>query len=498
MAEAITLLEHQIPHVERIIDILTRNHTAFDFSCMGLGKTYTSTEVYKRLGFSYAVVICPATMEEKWKAMSKYGINLFRVISYQSLRSRKGCEPSHGLLKRVDDEDGDVIFTPTDLLKELIAAGCFFIFDEVQNIKNKNDQWNACKAISHYIIRSGGISRFLLLSGTPMDKEEHALNLMNMMGFIRSAKLYVYRQEEGILRLYGAQELINFCRHVNKEKTDEFLRLNRFYRDNVKYNCYLMFQQILKPYITASMPPIDLGIAPDCKNGYYNILEMEDQENLSRGIEALNRAVITTVNGIEVMVGFTDDNMGSITNALMQIEDAKINTFFRIAKEKLDTIPTSKVGIFVNYNTSLEKLSKLFAEYNPIVLHGKVPKNKRQELIDNFQRPDLGNRVIIGNLQVCATGIDLDDKYGDFPRFAFASPNYVILNLQQLIYRFRRADSKSVATFRFVYGKTDRIETSILNSLARKSKILKDTLEDQVEAGITFPGDFENEDEPDI
>lgn len=490
MTEAITLLNHQTCHVERIIKILSTSHVSFDLSLMGSGKTYTTTEIFNRIGFKYAVVVCPASMEQKWKNMSKYGINLVRIISYQSLRSCKGCTPSHGLLNRYDTEDG-IVFTPTDLLQILIQAGTLFIFDEAQNVKNKNDQWKACKAITTTLLKSGGISRMILLSGTPIDKEEHALNLMQMMGIIRASKLYVYNKEEGILRLYGAQELINYCKFIDTHATQEFLKFNRLDQANIKHNCYLLFQKILKPFISSTMPPINLGLDIDCKNGYFLINNKKDEENLLRGIRSLNNA--SRYNDAENTASFTQDNMASITKALMQIEQAKLNTFVRIAKEKLVSVPNCKIGIFVNYNDSLELLNEAFKDYNPIILQGKIPKEKRHDLVEKFQEQNLNHRILIANLQVCATGIDLDDKSGAFPRFAFASPNYVILNLQQLIYRFRRSDSKSATVFRFVYGKCDTQEKSILNALARKTNVLRDTLESQVEAGIKFPGEFEDD-----
>jgi hypothetical protein len=218
----IHLTSEQLPHVHRLLDILQRSHVAFDMSMMGAGKTYTTTELSKMAGFKYVVVICPATVESKWRDMAKYGINLFKVISYQSLRSRKGCKPSHDLLNREDKitEGGqeEIIFTPTETLKKITTEGCLFVFDEAQNIKNKNDQWYACKAISSFIFKVGGNSRFVLLSGTPIDKEEHAINLMTMMGFIKSSKLYTFNKEEKNLKLYGAQELIDYCKMIDQAK----------------------------------------------------------------------------------------------------------------------------------------------------------------------------------------------------------------------------------------------------------------------------------------
>jgi hypothetical protein len=228
--EKIYLKENQVPHVEKLEDILSAHYCAFDMSMMGSGKTYTSSYLSIDLEFEHVVVICPASVEAKWKDMKNYGVRIHSVISYDSLRSRKGSQPKHGLLNRTDLEEGSgVVFTPTELLNKLVKEGCLIVFDEAQKMKNKSDQFYACKAISTAILKIGGQSRFLLLSGTPIDKEVQAIHIMQMMGFIRQAKLYVYNKEERFLKLYGAQDLIDYCNTVDKEGTKEFLRYKSFY-----------------------------------------------------------------------------------------------------------------------------------------------------------------------------------------------------------------------------------------------------------------------------
>ena len=111
----------------------------------------------------------------------------------------------------------------------------------------------------------------------------------------------------------------------------------------------------------------------------------------------------------------------------------------------------------------------------------------------NFQVSSTEHRLLISNLKVASTGIDLDDKHGDYPRKCYASPNYIISDLHQLTRRFLRMDTKSTAVVRFVYGKCGRRETSILNALARKSTVLKETLPTQVENGVHFPGEYDEE-----
>jgi hypothetical protein len=94
-------------------------------------------------------------------------------------------------------------------------------------------------------------------------------------------------------------------------------------------------------------------------------------------------------------------------------------------------------------------------------------------------------------------GIDCDDKYGDFPRFVLSSADYKINDLHQLTRRFVRLDTKSVCKFRFFYGDVGRLETSILNSLAKKARVMEDTLEGQKAEGVQFPGQYDNEYERD-
>ena len=157
------LKEDQKPHVDRLINILTRTFCAFDMSTMGSGKTYTATKLAKEFDFENVIIICPTSVVSKWITMRRYGMKIYDVISYESLRSVKGKDPKHGLLKRFDEES-HTYFEPTKLLQDLAEEGLFVIFDEAQRVKNKNAQWYACKAIAETILLSGGLSRFLLLA----------------------------------------------------------------------------------------------------------------------------------------------------------------------------------------------------------------------------------------------------------------------------------------------------------------------------------------------
>lgn len=496
--EKIYLKENQVPHVEKLEAILSSHYCAFDMSMMGAGKTYTTSELSLRLEFEHMVVICPASVESKWRNMVDYGINLRHVISYDSLRSKKGKQPKHGLLERKDtlilnkkgEPEKGVLFTPTKDLIEMINEGLFIVFDEAQKFKNKNDVWHACQAMSTAVLKNGGTSRFILLSGTPFDKEEHAIHMMKMMGFIRAPKLYVYDNEDRVLRLYGAQELIDYCNMIDVDATRSYLKYHPFTKENVKDNCYDMFQKIIKPAITAAMPSPRLDI--DCKNGYYKILNKEDSDALKAGIASLGYAARFNENTGRTEV--TGNSFGAIQLALASIEKSKLNDMARIARQQLESNPKCKVAIFLNFKKdSIYKMADLLSDYNPIIYNGDVQKNKRAELAAKFQEPNTKYRLFLGNVLTCSTGIDLDDKHGDYPRFAFASADYKINDLHQLTRRFVRLDTKSIATFRFFYGQIGRKEMSILNALAKKAKVMEDTLEGQKSEGVQFPGQYSDD-----
>ena len=489
-----SLKDYQIPHVEKIKRILHNTHCAFDMSMMGTGKTFTTSELCLQCKFTCLIAVCPTTVESRWHHMRDYGIPIYDVVSYQSLRSTKGHQPKHGLLERYDiikDDGGeDYYFKVTPRFEELVKQGVLVVFDEAQNVKNKSVQAEACKTLASYILSQTGRSRFMLLSGSPIDKEEHAINIMQLMGFIRSHRLFIYHKESDRLELRGAQELVDYCNSVNRELTTTVLLETPFLPKNVRHVCYLLFQRVLKPNITSAMPPPPTNVPIDCKNGYYRMADPDSNDYLS-AIEELHH--VFKYNESRGTVNVEGENLGAITNALMQVERPKVHTFARKAIEDLEANPNCKVGIFVNYKITLKLIAELLAKYRPLILQGNVPKKKREPIIEKFQAPNTEYRVLISNLKVASTGIDLDDKVGIYPRICYASPSYLISDLHQLTRRFLRMDTKSVAKIRFVYGSCGRRETSILNALALKSTVLKETLETQASHGIVFPGEYEEE-----
>ena len=101
---------------------------------------------------------------------------------------------------------------------------------------------------------------------------------------------------------------------------------------------------------------------------------------------------------------------------------------------------------------------------------------------------------MVANLKVCSTGIDLDDKDGNFPRVCFLSPNFMALDIQQLFYRFRRLDTQSNAYVYLVYGRGQK-EVNVQKALYQKGIVMLGAACEHLAAGVMFPCRLQSYDE---
>jgi hypothetical protein len=185
-------------------------------------------------------------------------------------------------------------------------------------------------------------------------------------------------------------------------------------------------------------------------------------------------------------------NFSNITKTLRLIEIAKIQTYARLVKNDLIKYPNCKIAVFLSYTSPLQQLTDILKEYRPLVLDGKTPNSKRIDNISKYQEFNLNYRLLIANISVASVGLNFDDRSvnGMFPRRVYASPNYDILTLFQSPGRFLRATTTSNVVFRFVYGKSAPEEEKILDSLSRKTQVMKTILDVNVVNGVLCPGDY--------
>lgn len=527
------LRQNQVQHFQRVLNILTRFYFYIDGSETGLGKTYIAAAIAITLQLP-CIVICPKGARDTWrKVFSQYGVNTYQItknrgiITYESLRSTKGHQPEHGLLVR-SDVGTHPIFYPTELLTKIIQTGVFIIFDEAQKLKNDSDQHHAAAVIMkhYYNVGSGSLgivttspspnvrSRFALLSASLVNKCQHVINLMEMIGFIPSSR------RSGI-STFGVQNVINTATQINPNDTSQFIvnsTMGTSSDDTVQY-IYNLFIQVIRPAVMSTIPRPATSAIKDAKNGYYNLTQ-EELTMYNKAINKLMQALLnrSTRKDLRDMIKLIKDpdnenrnllqtnledvpkeDIGGIINALIMLQEAKMNAMIRVTRYLLSlrlthegNIITPKIVLFADYHRVIDYMIQNLAEYNPVELTGNISEVQRTRNINVFQEPNDQVRLIIGNPLVGGLSVSLHDITGLFPRIMFVMPNYQVNELQQATGRIFRDGLKGAAIIRFFYGKSNLTESSILDALAKGGETLKHVHSEQQ---TIFFNDYINEDE---
>ena len=476
--KSLKLYEFQESHVSNLKHILKTHTIALDFSMMGTGKTFTSTAIASE--YSSVIVICPGIMKHKWTCMKEYGLPLIHCITYPALRGACKHQPKHPYLRKINEH----YFVVTEEYIKLVKSGVFLIVDEIQNLKNsKSSQFKACMSLVSKIHKSTK-SKCLFLSGTPIDKVVQCVALFQLMGIMKHCELAKSPAAFKAVEWTGLSNLYNRAIELSSQKIVDELLLKSVVGHN-KENAetrgifaYLLFQNIFKPAFKSSMLPDQMPFKLHSYDGKF-ILEDKYRNKLSMLIAEGN-----------IVIYEGNDVYRLMTRILRLIEIVKMRVFIRIVKKQLAAHKTCKVMLCLNYTTSIEYASEQLKDFSPVILNGETPMKMRVAITEKFQEPNLNCRVIIGNPKVMATGIDLDDKHGQFPRFAYISPCYNINELHQVSYRIMRADTKSDATLFYVYVK-DEEEIKIIESLIDKGHVMSTTTDDQHSFGVKFPGEFD-------
>lgn len=501
------LYERQIPHLNRLVDIIKEWHVYMDTSPMGSGKTYVTCAIAKAFNLTLSV-IAPLTLLPKWKQIaSLFKLNIAEFGTYHSIRGTKIYQPESKYITRFGDD-----FEITEHFSKLIRpdpttnnSGLLLVFDEVHKLKNNSSQSRAAHTLVRRLIESNRTgfsnSRVGLISATPADKQKHSDSIAKLLGLTLQEKLYSWDPGNKKYDMYGLEDVYNWCLDKNFNLAREIYNVH-ITKLNIGEVTFRLVAEIAIPHLSSSMPAAPLG---NYYNGFFT-MSPTDQMRLKAAVNQLKMAAARGV--VEIFpdedeedhekLNITDQGLGKMTLALRMIESIKVPIVVRLARYVLDQNPNSKVVLYFNYKKGMESTFDSLQNYNPLMLYGKVPPKQRIINIDLFQQNNNNHRVMIANPHVADVGIDLDDKYGNHPRTMFVIPDYRFIPLYQASGRINRADSKSVGTVFFVYGKSDEgvTETKIFDSLARKSFVAQQyTVATEIPP---FPGEFQNYYEPDL
>jgi hypothetical protein len=500
----LVLRPNQVSWARKAHELLHTQRVYIDTGEPGSGKTYIV--LYLALKFGCPIfVICPPIMVNVWYERAReYGVRVIISMSYGTTRSIEGCQPSHPYLTRRTDYtvggQKQISFTPTQEYLDLVQKGMILVCDEFHEVLGNNDQQKAVAALIAPIMLTQGLipSKVGLLSGTPLTTHNQFINMLRLIKFIRANKLY---QQGGIsAESLGVYELINICKMMNLNLTNQICNSRIINKSTVKQFCYELYISIIKPVISgASLSPTNMFGILDIKNGFYNI-DDQSRARLRDSIKALTELVGYDPTTGNVTISIRPHTIGLYKKISVERENAKIPNMVREAIKILRVSPYNKVVISINYtNKNLEFLMDLLKEYYPLALTGRTLKKEKPPIIKLFNE-DPRYRVIIVHPKVAGVGIELDDKHGGYPRFMIVSPTHRLLQLHQLIKRIHRDGTQSNAIVRIFYGKDDgKTESKLLyglafrESLEAKSEILKGMLEPATIENMILPSEYESE-----
>lgn len=483
--EKVQIFPYQKEHVSKILHILENELAYLDVSSFGGGKTVIAIAIAIVLKMGIMVFGPKAVLPTWHRQAKKYGVHVYTVLTYNSLRGTEKSGVNHDLLIREGDK-----FKITPILEKCARRGLLIIFDECHYLKNENSQLEAAHTLvkeAYRLFRQNYNVRVAALSATPADKKENITSLFKILGIILSDKLYSYVRSSKTYIAEGLQEAINKCEKYDKDTTFH-VTLRQLNHATSKTICHDLYTRVLKSHITSSMfdPPVESK--KEIKN-YFVLMDKEDLERMKKG--ALMFSSATSYKPDTSEISYKSINWGMVTESRKEIDSAKVNSIVRITKEHLEKFPTCKVILYFTFKRNMADAKKLLETYGATILNGDIVKDEdRTRIIENFQADNDNCRVLISNPKVGGVGIELDDKIGNRPRFMFIAPNYNFIDQFQATGRIHRKETKSKATIYFIYSREFPFETGILNSMIEKSRIARDMLQNN-QNNIIFPGELD-------
>lgn len=465
----IKIQEHQEKHTKNLCEILKKHRRAIDCSPTGTGKTFVSLFLAKKFDLP-VFIICPVDVKATWaKNANLYGINVAAITSYESLYSKNNT-----YLERIDVSQGKKIITTFKAVENFIRMvneGILIIFDEAHKLKNDSMRTLASIEIAKKAFESEK-SKFLLLSATLFDKEEHSVQILKML------QIYNADQKQFAENVFSVTQKINSTKKFYTQKEAFF---------------YSVFKDEIKNVLSSSMETPKYQIIETYTNSFY------------RSSKKYQKQISDTVEGLSGMlnVGLTDAeikqkreknrnepvNDKSIISYLISLEKLKIEIFARVGENILKSNENAKLIICVYFLDHMDILAEILEKFNPLIYNGSKNEKERLKIRDLFNSPNNVYRLIIMNSDV-SLGTDFHDTDGRFPRFMLLNPSYKVISMQQSIGRISRYGVKSNVSAQIIYSLSGAKELGIMTAIWQKSKILGSIHEEQVDSGKLFPGDF--------
>jgi len=538
--EALRLFPDQVPHYNKIRNILDVNSYYIDNSATGSGKTFVTIKIALDLGLPVIVLTPSHTSSELvWlPVLTKNGVNVYDdvndkpiVIPYTQLISKGHSQPKNGLLTKfevtkIETKAGkekvttEVVFEPSQYLIDIIDTGCLVIFDEVHKAKNKGTMTN--KAVTQIVklvtdrFKMGGRSRVAFLSATMVSKMDHIATFLSTSGIVDEDRLSEYVRSESRYIYPGVYELVEEGERLNPDESENYIRIygdidnNQYKQKETIDYAALYFMDVLMPVVSSTMSLPDEFYENAEQNIHNLFLPLDDTNKVHIGSTYVSAENSQTgeaflyerygsdkilydeaLNELEnVIASYERDRREkfALTIPLQKLQLAKVNSVVKEVdimfqskyydENGVEVYP--KVVIYSKFNNTIRELERRLYKYNPRVITGALKETQRIPIFREFQAPNNNIRLLIINTKITSESISLNDTTGRFPRIAFIMSDFELTNQIQIFGRFFRRGSVGGSSCYIVYGNSDHgREDRIIGSIGRSISVVKEFNKEQ-------------------
>lgn len=502
--QPVRVYEHQMKYAEWQFRTLMYDQLfVMNTTDTGGGKTDITCLAAQTMCFPMGV-IGPKAVQRMWEERCRrYGIMLLFYITYESLSSTRGHQPKHGLLVRKDHltktgKKGKSKFEATAKLWDMINRGMLLVFDEYQNVKNEGVRKGAASALNCpiYTPRGDGqgmLSRYAILSATPMDAIEQITGFLKFTGFIRSKKMSNTSRDSKYkvggqfeYKEHGLGDLIAHCERMDPITTAEIVNAQVINKHNLNEVVENLFCRIIRRAVCRSMPCPFFGTfrVIFCDLGATT----QAYKQLVAELAAMTR--FDSATGTVVV---DQNNMKDVNAQHQKMETAKIPLFAKRTRKGLIEKPHDKFVIAGFFTETLHAQLSMLEDFNPGLINGEVKDvDVRQRLVDEFQAHSTvsNRRLLVINAKAGGVGISLHDTHGNNRRHMLISSSAYAMCTHQTAGRVCRMGQLSEPVVEILCVKGCEEEVRILDALAKKTDKMRKYVDEEGARHVKYPGEY--------
>lgn len=416
------LLEYQLTSVQMGVRSMNLYNRVLLGHSTGVGKTFCALGIARELGKRVAV-ICPKPITTDWHRASKMmGVETYDVAGWEWVKTGKSK-----MGRWTDDDKKEFRF--------MLPDDCLLVFDEVHRGKAPGTSQNA------FLVRDAVVQNVpsVALSATIADDPTKLWAIGQFLGLHQGGKDY-YRFIQGHgckktrfgFEFQGSNALLKKLHH-------------RIYPDRGN-----------------RLRHSDLGDAFPETLIHARAFDMDSAKEIASEYDELcNR-----IEELRMQENFSANVLAEQTRARQRIELLKCGSLAALARDYIEE--GCSVFIAVNFTESREWLMNELK--TDCAIYGGQNELERRGCIDSFQNDK--SRVIIGIVQACREGLNLQDVNGKYPRVALISPTPSCYDLKQVLGRVHRAGGQSRSIQYIAYAAGVPIEEQTCNNLDKKLKRL--------------------------